>query len=130
MKGLGKIQLLPSLYRPIGLNKRVHGEVTANQGKQRHNHQVFMVCQVVPMILLIQISDAKARKQHKHQPGKLEPEGVKGPAQRNHQGFAPGENRVKKAVFLYNSLERIFDIGNFRHFAYCSAKIGVSFVGA
>ena len=89
-----------------------------------------MVCQVVPMILLIQISDAKACKQHKHQSGKLEPEGIKGPAQRDYKGFAPGKNCIEKAVFLYNSLERIFDIGNFRHFAYCSAKIGVSFVGA
>lgn len=89
-----------------------------------------MVGQVVPMILLIQISDAEACKQYKHQAGKLEPEGIEGSAQRNDEGFAPGKNRVEKAVFLYNSLERIFDIGNFRHFAYCSAKIGVSFVGA
>lgn len=89
-----------------------------------------MVSKMICTIMFNEPGNSKACKEDIYQPGKLEPEGIKGPTQRNYQGFASGKNRVEKAVFLYNSLERIFDIGNFRHFAYCSAKIGVSFVGA
>lgn len=85
-----------------------------------------MISQTVLMILPDEIGGPQAGEKDKDQPCSLQPEGIEGPADGDDKRLAPGKYRVQQAVFLYNTLQCIFDIGNSWHFAYCSLKISVS----
>src|SRR5579864_5232106 len=80
---------------------------------------------MVSFILANDRRPAAEGEKHEHQTGCLQPERIKGAADRDDERFSAGKDSVEDAVFLYNGLQRILNSGNFRHFAYCSLKIGV-----
>lgn len=85
-----------------------------------------MVSHIMAVILLDEGGDPSPGKQHKNQPGGLQPEGVKCAAHIDEQRLPAGKDRIDQSVFLYNALQSIFDGRNLRHFGYCSAKIAGS----
>jgi len=92
----------------------VQGEIGANSGESQLDPEALGVGGAkfpVPG----QGGSAAYRQDHEDQARRLQPEDIGGPAYGNHKGLAPGENRVQKAVFLYNALQGVFDIGNFGH---------------
>jgi hypothetical protein len=111
----------------IGPGEGDCGEPGTNKCKEAFNGDTFMVGQMVSSVLPEQSETAGTGEKQENQSGCLEPEGIERTAYGNYQRFSTGKGGVEKPVFLYNGLQRILDSGNFRHFDYCSPKIGVSF---
>ncbi len=85
-----------------------------------------MVSKMVDAVMPNQRCSSAQREHKKDQPCGLEPERIESPANGKNQRLSPGQQRIEQAVFLYNGLESVLYVGNFRHFGYCSPKIGVS----
>ena len=117
--------LLFALGCMLGPGERNQRKPEADHGENDFNGHALVIGKMVFSILANKRGPAAEGEKHEHQAGCLQPQGIKGATEGNNQGFAAGERGLQKPVFLYNGLQRIFDSGNFRHFAYCSLKIGV-----
>ena len=81
---------------------------------------------MVEPVLADQGSGPSQGENHEDQTGGLEPKGVERSPHRKYKGLPARKHRIEQAIFLYNALQRILDIGNLRHCGYCRPKMGVS----
>jgi hypothetical protein len=100
-------------------------KVQADYGKNCLDRSALVVGKMVFVVLAHQRRCPKNGEKHEHQPGGLEPEGVKRAAYGDDKRFSAGKDRIEQAVFLYNALQSIFYRGNLCHFGHCSPKIGI-----
>ena len=73
-------QKLFALKSAAGFDKRMHRKVEADHSEDGFNNDALVVGKAISVVLAHKGRGAQNRKKDEHQPGGLEPEGVKGAA--------------------------------------------------